>query len=175
LVSGSTDGLGPSPSIDVLVVRKVQSVETPRPGVVVTEEDFVDPRVSIAADRHSWSRDPCMREPAGPAHDRPVKDVILTVVLAIVLAIGFMYLLLSLAFAGWGDRPPPSAIPQPVASAAPSERARPEYSEQITCTNGMPDSPSPSRAHLRDDGAVVAPPDGFEPPTPALGRLRSIH
>ncbi len=25
-----------------------------------------------------------------------------------------------------------------------------------------------SRAHL-------APPDGFEPPTPALGRLRSIH
>jgi hypothetical protein len=31
----------------------------------------------------------------------------------------------------------------------------------------------------RPDGVVIgderAPPDGFEPPTPALGRLRSIH
>jgi hypothetical protein len=26
-----------------------------------------------------------------------------------------------------------------------------------------------------DPVLVLAPPDGFEPPTPALGRLRSIH
>ncbi len=25
------------------------------------------------------------------------------------------------------------------------------------------------------DDLLLAPPDGFEPPTPALGRLRSIH
>lgn len=31
------------------------------------------------------------------------------------------------------------------------------------------------RVGTAEDCAGVAPPDGFEPPTPALGRLRSIH
>jgi hypothetical protein len=35
-----------------------------------------------------------------------VKDVIVTVVVAIVLAVLFMYALLSLAFSGWGDPSP---------------------------------------------------------------------
>jgi hypothetical protein len=42
-----------------------------------------------------------------------MKDVIVTVVAAIVLAIVFMYVLLSFAFSGWGDRSPqgsPTAI-----------------------------------------------------------------
>ena len=52
------------------------------------------------------------------AHDRPVKDVIVTVVVAIVLTIAFMYLLLSLAFSGWRD-PAPTGIDDP---AVPSER-----------------------------------------------------
>ena len=34
-----------------------------------------------------------------------MKDVIVTVVVAAVLAIAFMYGLLSCAFSGWGDRP----------------------------------------------------------------------
>jgi hypothetical protein len=34
-----------------------------------------------------------------------VKDVIVTVAVATVLAIAFMYGLLSCAFSGWGDRP----------------------------------------------------------------------
>jgi hypothetical protein len=41
-----------------------------------------------------------------------VKDVIVTVVVAIVLAIAFMYLLLSVAFSGWGDH-----FPQPSTQA----------------------------------------------------------
>jgi hypothetical protein len=48
-VSGCTYGLGASPSIDGLVVRKVQSFGTPRPGVVVTDGDFSDLRVRIEA------------------------------------------------------------------------------------------------------------------------------
>jgi hypothetical protein len=38
-----------------------------------------------------------------------VKDVVVTVVVAIVLAIAFMYLLLSCAFSGWGDRSAPGS------------------------------------------------------------------
>lgn len=45
-----------------------------------------------------------------------MKDVIVTVVVAIVLAVLFMYVLLSLAFSGWGD-PSPSG---------PSSRNRPQ-------------------------------------------------
>jgi len=40
-----------------------------------------------------------------------VRDVIVTVVVAAVLALLFMYLLLSLVFAGWGDRLPPASPP----------------------------------------------------------------
>ena len=40
-----------------------------------------------------------------------MKDVVVTVVVAIVLALAFMYLLLTIAFSGWGDHlPSPSAI-----------------------------------------------------------------
>jgi hypothetical protein len=45
------------------------------------------------------------------AHDLTVRDVIVTVVVAAVLALIFMYLLLSLVFAGWGDRLPPASPP----------------------------------------------------------------
>jgi hypothetical protein len=38
-----------------------------------------------------------------------VRDVIVTVIVATVLALIFMYLLLSLVFAGWGDRLPPAS------------------------------------------------------------------
>ena len=41
--------------------------------------------------------------------DRPVKDVIVTVVVAAVLAVVFMYVLLRLAFSGWGY-PSPTRI-----------------------------------------------------------------
>lgn len=44
------------------------------------------------------------------AHDRPVRDGIVTVVVAIVLALLFMYLVLSFAFSGWGDRSPQGSI-----------------------------------------------------------------
>jgi hypothetical protein len=44
------------------------------------------------------------------AHDGPVKDVVLTVFVAIVLALLFMYLLLSLVASGWGDRSPQASI-----------------------------------------------------------------
>jgi len=56
------------------------------------------------------------------AHDRPVKDVIVTVGVAVVLAIAFMFVLLSLVFSGWGDRSPrgsPSAMSGPIVSWAP--------------------------------------------------------
>jgi hypothetical protein len=56
------------------------------------------------------------------AHDRPVKHVIVTVVVAAVLAIVFMFVLLSLVFSGWGDRSPrgsPSAMSGPIVSWAP--------------------------------------------------------
>lgn len=53
------------------------------------------------------------------AHDRLVKDVIVTVIVAIVLAIAFMYVLLSLAFSGWRDPPRPgSTIPPSLPSAS---------------------------------------------------------
>jgi len=54
-------------------------------------------------------------------HDRPVKDVIVTVIAAVVLAIVFMFVLLSLVFSGWGDRSPqgsPSAMSAPIVSWA---------------------------------------------------------
>jgi len=56
------------------------------------------------------------------AHDRPVKHVIVTVVVAAVLAIVFMFVLLSLVFSGWGDRTPggsPSAMSGPIVSWVP--------------------------------------------------------
>ncbi len=40
------------------------------------------------------------------AHHRPMKDVIVTVVVAAVLAVVFMFLVLSCAFSGWGDVTP---------------------------------------------------------------------
>lgn len=45
-------------------------------------------------------------------HDPRMRDVILTVIAAIVFGVVCMYVLLSLAFSGWGDR-----SPQPSASA----------------------------------------------------------
>jgi hypothetical protein len=42
-----------------------------------------------------------------------VKDVVVTVVVGVVLAVAFMYALLGLAFSGWGDH-----FPQPSPSAA---------------------------------------------------------
>ena len=36
------------------------------------------------------------------AHYRPMKDVIVTVIAAAILAVVFMFLVLSCAFSGWG-------------------------------------------------------------------------
>ena len=50
--------------------------------------------------------------------DRPVKDVIVTVVVAAVLAVVFMYVLLRLAFSGWGDPPRRGSTTPPLRSTS---------------------------------------------------------
>jgi hypothetical protein len=47
--------------------------------------------------------------------------VIVTVVVAIVLALVFMYLLLSFAFSGWGDRSPQASTSAISGSSTPCE------------------------------------------------------
>ena len=60
-----------------------------------------------------------------------MKDVIVTVVVAIVLAIAFMYILLSLAFSGWRDPAPTrfddSAVPSGRVSTSDRSTVRPGY------------------------------------------------
>ena len=51
-----------------------------------------------------------------------MKDVVITVVLGIVLAIAFMYALLSLAFSGWGDRSREALMPPPPNLSIPLSR-----------------------------------------------------
>jgi hypothetical protein len=48
---------------------------------------------------------------------------------------------------------------------------RPVAGRLILALLGRGESSIPAISSL----TYVAPPDGFEPPTPALGRLRSIH
>ena len=45
-----------------------------------------------------------------------MKDAIATIVVAIVLAVLFMYVLLSWAFSGWGDPSRPSPSPSAITS-----------------------------------------------------------
>jgi len=51
-----------------------------------------------------------------------VKDVVLTVVLGIVLAIAFMYTLASCAASGWGDRPIEESMRSPMIQSTPLPR-----------------------------------------------------